>query len=202
MSSMKMLFWNCRGAGNEEFKANMTDLVREHDPDMVALIETKVPLSSIGNYFEQFGYIASTYTDPVGRVGGIWILWNPSILNMRDMHISSQCIHMIITKNNYEEWLLSTVYASPSFRCRELLWENLKTVADSYNIPWLVASDFNDHGDSSEKRSFSRSSSQNRSSIFINNINSCGLTAQTLDVAAQDLLGLIIGRAWPTLSFG
>ena len=55
------------------------------------------------------------------------------------------------------------------------LWENLKTVAESYNILWLVAGDFNDHGGSSEKISFGSSSSQNRSSVFINNINGYGL---------------------------
>lgn len=40
---------------------------------------------------------------------------------------------------------MSAVYASPSYRNWEQLWENLKLVASSYNILWLVADDFNDH---------------------------------------------------------
>lgn len=103
------------------------------------------------------------------------MLWNPHIVSIKDFHVSSQSIHAIIMKNNFEDWLHSAVYASPSYRLRNYLWETLRTVAEGYNIPWLVAGDFNDHARDSEKKSFTVSSSQNRNSRFLDNINSCNL---------------------------
>ena len=60
---MKMIFWNCRGAGNNNFKDSMKELYRDHAPDVMVLFETKVRLQSLGNFFVQFL--------PVGKVGGI-----------------------------------------------------------------------------------------------------------------------------------
>ena len=55
------------------------------------------------------------------------------------------------------------------------VWKNLHMIAHSWNLPWLVVGDFNDHVDSSEKRSFARGSSSSHSGTFINNINNCNL---------------------------
>lgn len=52
VSSMKMLLWNCRGARNDNFKTNIKDIHRDYEPDVVILMETKVPLNSLGNFFE------------------------------------------------------------------------------------------------------------------------------------------------------
>ena len=85
--------------------------------------------------------------------GGIWILWNPGSIIIKPLHTSSQCIHAMVTKRNYEEWMLSAVYASPNNSLRDKLWSNLKVVADFYNVPWLVGGDFNDYGSNTERRS-------------------------------------------------
>lgn len=76
----------------------MSDLMKEHDPEVIVLMETKIPLYNMGKYFEQFGLIDSSYSDPSGRVKRIWVLWNPSRVNMKDLYISSQCVHVIVKK--------------------------------------------------------------------------------------------------------
>ena len=65
---MKMIFWNCRGAGNSNFKDSMKNLYRDHDPDVMVLFETKIRLQSLGNFFVQFGLSEATFTDPVGGI--------------------------------------------------------------------------------------------------------------------------------------
>ena len=70
ISSMKLLFWNCRGTGNNDFRNAMRDLFRDHVPDVVMLMETKIPFVQMGNYFDQFGLTESICVDPNGRVGG------------------------------------------------------------------------------------------------------------------------------------
>ncbi|KAI8007178.1 hypothetical protein LOK49_LG07G02768 [Camellia lanceoleosa] len=71
MNSMKLLIWNCRGAGNNTFKRNLRELLRTHKPEILVLMETKVSFSSLGNFFNNLGFSASTVVDPIGRMGGI-----------------------------------------------------------------------------------------------------------------------------------
>lgn len=68
---MTCLFWNCRGAGNDDFKIMMTDIHREHEPEAVVILETKVLFSNLGNLFEEFGLSSSAISNPVGKIGGI-----------------------------------------------------------------------------------------------------------------------------------
>lgn len=69
--SMKLLIWNCKGAGNKAFKHTMKELERNHKPSIIVLMETKVELSSMVLFFSKLGFIASSHVDPVGRSGGI-----------------------------------------------------------------------------------------------------------------------------------
>ncbi|KAI8003574.1 hypothetical protein LOK49_LG08G00786 [Camellia lanceoleosa] len=70
-SSMNIMLWNCQGAGNKIFRRYFKEIIRTHRPNGVALFETKVLFSSMGLFFNNLGYTASTIVDPVGRVGGI-----------------------------------------------------------------------------------------------------------------------------------
>ncbi|KAL7229399.1 hypothetical protein ACSBR2_007994 [Camellia fascicularis] len=77
-SSMIVMLWNCRGIGNKIFRRNLRELIRVHRPNVVALFETKVLFSSMGLFFNHLGFTASTIVDPVGRVGCIWLIWDPT----------------------------------------------------------------------------------------------------------------------------
>lgn len=77
MRSLDILIWNCRGAGNDRFWNNFKHIMRTYKPEVVALLETKVSFLSMGSLFKPEGLTASAYNDPMGRVGGIWHLWNP-----------------------------------------------------------------------------------------------------------------------------
>ncbi|KAI8031719.1 hypothetical protein LOK49_LG01G03047 [Camellia lanceoleosa] len=76
-SSMKMLVWNCRGASNNLFKRTMCKLSKSHNPSIIVLMETKVQLSSIGLFFYNLRFTTSTHVDPVGKCGGVYLIWNP-----------------------------------------------------------------------------------------------------------------------------
>ncbi|CAL5432119.1 unnamed protein product [Camellia sinensis] len=181
LSSMDMLIWNCRGAGNARFRRNLWELVRLHKPDMIILMKTKVELNTMGMFFNNLGFTASTHVDPTGRSGGIWLLWNPSQTNVRVHDASSQMITTTISRQDYLDWVLSAVYASSNIRMRDELWNDLTTLAQHTQKPWLVAGDFNDYSSFEDKRSFSTSPSQNlsqsqrRSQKFSDRISSCNL---------------------------
>ncbi|KAI7998581.1 hypothetical protein LOK49_LG10G02370 [Camellia lanceoleosa] len=141
MNAFNLLVWNCRGAGNSAFKRNMSELIKNHKPEILILMETKVPFSSMGNFFNTMGFMAATIVDPAGRAGGIWLLWD----------LAQATIH----KEDYEEWILFAVYASPNPSQRDVLWNDLEESARNMEKPWLVAGDFNDYINHTERRSFS-----------------------------------------------
>ncbi|XP_028081728.1 uncharacterized protein LOC114283094 [Camellia sinensis] len=175
MDLIRLLFWNCRGAGNNKFKRNLVEIVKTHKPKILILMETKVAFSTMSEFFNQLGFTASSTIDPVGRVGGIWIAWDTSQVNVRASIVSPQVIHATVHEEDYEEWVLAAVYASPNPSLRERLWQDLEDVAHSMQQPWLVARDFNDYANQSERRSFSASQNTSRTQKFLDRVNSCNL---------------------------
>ncbi|KAI7989214.1 hypothetical protein LOK49_LG13G00063 [Camellia lanceoleosa] len=172
---MKLLIWNCRGAGNKAFKRTMKELEKNHKPSIIVLMETKVVLSSMGLFFNKLGFTASSHVDPVGRSGGIWVLWDPFRVTVKALEVNAQVIHAKIQRDGYSDWILSAIYASPNPLLRDNLWENLEEVARNVNQPWLAAGDFNDIAVQSEKRSFSTNPNVARTQKFAARINRCKL---------------------------
>lgn len=121
MDLLKLLIRNCRGAGNKTFKRNLVEILRSHKPEILILMETKVAFSKMGNFFNRLGFTASTIVGPIGRVGGIWILWDTNHVNVRASSVGPQVIHATIPKEDYEEWVLAAVYASPNPLLRDLV---------------------------------------------------------------------------------
>ncbi|KAI8031373.1 hypothetical protein LOK49_LG01G03784 [Camellia lanceoleosa] len=173
--SMNIMLWNYRGAGNKTFRRNFKEITRTHRPEVVVLFETKVLFNSMGLFFNNLGYTASTIVDLVGRVGGIWLLWNPTHVSVSAHVANHQVIQATVKRQDYEDWVLGVVYASPNIRLRHNLWQDLEDTASSMTKPWLIAGDFNDISSHHESRSFTQTTQQNRSHRFLDQINRCGL---------------------------
>ncbi|KAL7247828.1 hypothetical protein ACSBR2_002690 [Camellia fascicularis] len=174
-SSMNVMLWNCRGAGNKISRRNFRELVRLHHPNVVALFETKVLFSSMGLFFNHLRYTASTIVDPVGRVGSIWLIWDPTQVSVSVQIANSQLIQVTVKRENYEEWVLAAVYASPNLGIRQNVWNDLENTSSSMVRPWLIAGDFNDIMGQNERRSYSQNNQSYRCRKFLDNINRCGL---------------------------
>ena len=66
---------------------------------------------------------------------------------MEVIHLGSieQEIHALVKVRPLNtSWLFSAVYASPRIAERQLLWNNLISIFESNNLPWVVAGDFNE----------------------------------------------------------
>ncbi|KAL7204622.1 hypothetical protein ACSBR2_017660 [Camellia fascicularis] len=154
MNLLKLLFWNCCGAGNKIFKHNLVEIIPSHKPEILILMETKVAFCRMGNFFNRLGFTTSTIVDPVGRVSGFWIVWYTNHVNVRASPIGSQALHATV---------LVAVYASPNPTLKEELWNELEEVVNNMEKSWLVAGDFNDYTSQNERRSFSINQSSTRS---------------------------------------
>ncbi|XP_028071304.1 uncharacterized protein LOC114273709 [Camellia sinensis] len=195
--SIKLVVWNCRGAGNKIFRRTMKELVKIHKPSIIVLMETKVGFNSMGMFFNKMNFTASTHIDPTDRRGGIWVIWDPVQVTVRAFEANDQVIHAKIKRDSYPEWILYSVYASPNLMNKALLWDNLEAMANNMTEPWLVAGDFNDIASNAEKRSVSTIQSQTNSRKFVARMNRCNL--MDLGVQVLILLGLMGDKALPIL---
>ncbi|KAI7985906.1 hypothetical protein LOK49_LG14G02233 [Camellia lanceoleosa] len=75
-----------------------------------------------------------------------------SHVNVRASSVSSQAIHATVHKEDYEEWVLAAVYASPNPSLKDTMWDDLESVAQNMKKRWMVAGDFNDYGSQNERK--------------------------------------------------
>ncbi|KAJ4965543.1 hypothetical protein NE237_017392 [Protea cynaroides] len=96
LPSLKILSWNCRGAGNVSFLKAIGDLIHQHNPSMLILMETVISGAEVSRVIEKLGFSASFCLDSQGFSGGIWILWKMDDLEVHATSNSSHAIHAVI----------------------------------------------------------------------------------------------------------
>lgn len=55
LESMKILFWNVRGAGSDGFVRSMRDLIKQHRPTVVSIMETRINNSRAEEVIKKLG---------------------------------------------------------------------------------------------------------------------------------------------------
>ncbi|GLT84225.1 hypothetical protein SLE2022_024700 [Rubroshorea leprosula] len=154
--SMKVLSWNCQGAASNEFKRNAMEIIREHNPGIFIIMETKLAGDRAIEVARSLGLPKWELVDADGYAGGIWILWNDSHFAVDILNKGSQVIHALVKVCSHPnfvdfEWYISAVYVRPQFETRCKLWDNLREFSQVINGPWLAIGDFNDITNQSEK---------------------------------------------------
>ncbi|XP_015160241.1 uncharacterized protein [Solanum tuberosum] len=85
------IVWNTRGVNNDNFKRNFKELIKNHNPCMAALLETKMAdhLSMV----TKFGF------DDYWEVPALVLLWHSIILNVTRKKQTPQEMHAMIQVN-------------------------------------------------------------------------------------------------------
>lgn len=148
--SMKIVVWNCRGASRPSFIRVTRDLIRSHQPTILAILETRLLSFQASGIISQLGFSDSICVDPEGFSGGLYLLWNSSGVDVQAVSESRLAVHAVITAQLQEPWILSTVYNSSNPTIRKLVWDEMRAVA-SLQVPWVAAGDFNVLLDAREK---------------------------------------------------
>lgn len=103
------------------------------------------------------------------------------MIKVKVIVVDNQVIHAIISKVGYEDWILSTIYASPNQARKEGLWQSMESIASmnasNQYLPWMAVGDFNDIVDNLKRRGreIDGSSMSIRCNKFVDNINNCAL---------------------------
>ena len=115
--SMKMIAWNCQGAGSVTFHTHAYKLHRRHRPDILIIIEPRIAEGRAQVVIDTLPYTHSRRVDPTGFFGVIWLLWNESTsFNVEILTHSDHSLHEPVKVNSPPlTFLLTAVYASPNF---------------------------------------------------------------------------------------
>ena len=70
-SSMKMIAWNCQGAGSETFRNHAYELYHRHCPNILINIEPRIAKAMAQVVINTLPYTHSRRVDPTGFSSGI-----------------------------------------------------------------------------------------------------------------------------------
>lgn len=172
---MNIIIWNCGGALKPSFQSHVRELVRDRDPVILVLIETKIGGDRAREISSRLPFDEVFHTDTIGYAGGLWMLWKSDRVEVSTLSSTEQEIHAIVkVLNSNLSWLFTAVYASPRTAERHILWDNLNKVADLHNMPWVLAGDFNEPLINEDKFG-GRAVSVNRSLLFKYCLDNCGM---------------------------
>ncbi|KAF9588988.1 hypothetical protein IFM89_017667 [Coptis chinensis] len=108
---------------------------------------------------------------PLGRSGGLWMLWDPA-LNVDVLFHDQWIIHLQINEDS-STWFLSGIYGNAKASVRKYQWQTLPLIAPP-NLLWLCMGDFNDILYREEKSGGNPVGNQ-ESKHFMEMVNICGL---------------------------
>lgn len=75
----------------------------------------------------------------MGFTGGILLLWNSNTIEFQPLGKGAQGVLGVIEVHNHNlSFILSAIYASSKFHYRKMLWDDLKNMASSVHVSWLL----------------------------------------------------------------
>ena len=111
----------------------------------MVIMETRVGGDRAKEIIDRLPFQGAIHTETIGYTWGLWLLWNTDRVEVTNLTGTEQEIHASVkVKSSNLYWLFTTVYASPRFKERHFLWNNLKYVSSVHNLPWIIAGDFNE----------------------------------------------------------
>ena len=172
---MNIIVWNCRGALKPSFQKHVGELVRNHNPVMLVVMETRVGGNRAKEIIDRLPFDGSVYTDTIGYSSGLWLLWDLDRVDVTPLANTEQEIHATVkVQNSNSSWLFTAVYANPRSAERFILWNNLIKTAELHDMSWVLAGDFNEPF-SDEDKFGGRAVSVNRSLLFKECLDKCNM---------------------------
>ncbi|KAF5464386.1 hypothetical protein F2P56_014464 [Juglans regia] len=142
---MSLLSWNTRGLGNPRGVRALSDLVREEDPMVLFLQETKLSEKGMEKLKYRLGYKNCLAVSSEGRSGGIALLWKNDV-NIVIKNYSRSHIHATLQDNTTadDSWFFTGVYGQPDPSRRHETWNLLRSLKVPSDKGWLLMGDFNE----------------------------------------------------------
>ena len=73
---MNIIAWNCKGTRKPAFKSHVRELVHNHDPAILIVMETWIGGDRVMEIMDELPFDGAIHFDIIGYAGGLWLLWN------------------------------------------------------------------------------------------------------------------------------
>lgn len=113
-----ILLWNARGIGRKGFRRNINQIIREHNPSIIILTETRAQRDGVKKSMEGLPYDSFETVDPVGVTGKILVLWSANSTTLSIIANEPRVFHATIQVHNNSPFCLLAVYAPTKFKAR------------------------------------------------------------------------------------
>ncbi|KAL0411811.1 UNVERIFIED_CONTAM: putative mitochondrial protein [Sesamum latifolium] len=148
---MSLLVWNCQGIGGPWMVRNLGDLIQDTHPDLVFLAKTKCSSSQIEILKRKLDFFGVN-VDSRRKSGGLALLWNKSV-EVQLQSMSQYHIDISIKLTVDEDWWRFTGFSGKPDTNKQDISCNLLSRLHAQSVrSWLVAGNFNELLDQSEKK--------------------------------------------------
>ncbi|GMI64370.1 hypothetical protein HRI_000106300 [Hibiscus trionum] len=149
---MKLMSWNVRGLNKPRTVGRLRQKLREENPGLFFLTETKVKDSKMAGIRRKCGFFNGIDVSAVGRSGGLSMGWkNCCKVSLRSYSVRHIDV-LIEDDSEGNQWRCTGFYGHPEEQHRGESWDLLRSLDDMPDTPWLVLGDFNEIVLSSEKQ--------------------------------------------------
>lgn len=148
---MKVMAWNCRGAGSSLTFPCAKEVIRLHSPSIVFLCETKNSSKYMRRFMRKMGYDDIAVVDPVGKAGGLAVMWKHDIQIENVLCTECSIEIKILDRKVGLSWWGVFVYGSTNANKRRSQWEMLTSRKSIWGEYRVVMGDFNDLVSNCEK---------------------------------------------------
>ncbi|GMI67799.1 hypothetical protein HRI_000449200 [Hibiscus trionum] len=119
-------------------------MLRDLQPNVIFLIETKVNANKMANIRRSLGYPYGIEVSSIGRSGGLVLGWKANCtVSLRSF--SARHIDFFLDDDSDGfHWHCTGFYGAPEESNRLASWNLLRSLNDCLEIPWMVIGDFNE----------------------------------------------------------
>ena len=151
LSPMSLLAWNCWGLGSAPAVRSLTNVVKDTDPILVFLSETKATQNRMKGPQRKLNLTQGISVPSDGQSGGLAMLWKEEA----DVHFKS-CLNghidMVVSEGDgAQPWRATGFYGHPDAGMRFSSWKLLESLKRQCDMPWVVFGNFNEIVKSDEK---------------------------------------------------
>jgi hypothetical protein len=139
---MKILSLNCQGLQNAPTVRALSDVRRRYNPDVIFLSETHLddfPAKGLRRKLQMDYKIVNPSN---GRSDGVLLFWKKEI-KLQQIFSAPKYIDVQISEND-KLWRLTGIYGEPKWEDKYKMWDKLRELNASQNLPWIVIGDFNE----------------------------------------------------------
>ena len=139
-----ILCWNIRGLNKARKQQELANFIANHNVSLFGFLETKVKRNALGPlYLRLCNNWCFTHNLVWHKGGCIIIGWKGEEMKVSIRECNSQVIHLEVHPLNGTTFFCSFVYGATAPQERLQLFQQLESIGNHMNRPWIILGDFN-----------------------------------------------------------